>query len=720
VTLESDLIDSLATRARSVSLVDGEVLVEQGDAADKVYFIESGQMSASKNTPQGSVVVGTVEAGHVIGEVTVVAGGLRTATLTANGPVEVLEIERTDFEDWLNSHPEMADRVSDEARERVDRTNVATMVAELMGSTDEGLVQQVVDRVGWRRLEAGEVLFHQGDLPDAAYFVVGGRVSVHVTDDGDERLVAELGRGEVVGELGLLDRAPRTATVRAVRDTTLASFSAATFEELVVTSPAMMLNVTRRILTRMRSPSQRKFDRASSLTVAVTAPCDADAFVAEMAAEIARFGSTKHLSSDRVDRVLNRTAISQAATDNVGVPRLAEFMHEADVGNDHVVLQTDREMTAWTRRALRQADRVVVVCSPNPDAAERALISEIFATVSDAAHVARMLAVLHPASTDRPRRTAALLEMTGADDVVHVRSGRSSDVARLARLASGNGYGLVLSGGGARGFAHLGVLQALQEHDVPVDQVAGCSMGSAIAAAIALDVRGEELLALVEQQFHKLLDYTLPVVSIVKGQRIMGNIEATLGSWDIEDLWLPYYCVSTNLTKSRLEVHRRGSTAVAVRASVAIPGVLPPVPYDGDLLVDGGVLNNMPFEVMRDDSTIGTIIAVDVAPDQGPRARADYGLSVSGFKALGASLKRTKSMYPSVTSVLLRSMLTGAVRNQKASMEDGSIDLVVAMHLPGIGLLDFERSREVSEAGYEAARQTVSEWAATRAELGAS
>ncbi len=725
MTLGADLIESLGARARSVSLVDGQVLVGQGDAADTVYFIEDGRMSASKSTPQGDVVVGTVEAGHVIGEVTVVAGGLRTATLTARGPVEVLEIERADFEDWLNAHPEFADRVSDEARERVDRTNVATMVAELMGSTDPQLVQQVVDRVGWRRLEAGEVLFHQGDLADAAYFVVGGRVSVHVVDDGDERLVAELGRGEVVGELGLLDRAPRSATVRAVRDTTLAAFSTSTFEELVSTSPAMMLNVTRRILTRMRSPSQRKFDRASSLTVAVTAPVDADALVAEMVAEIARFGSTKHLSSDRVDRVLNRTAISQAATDNVGVPRLAEFMHEADVGNDHVVLQTDREVTAWTRRSLRQADRVVVVCSPNPDAAERALISEIFATIDDAGHVARMLAVLHPSSTDRPRRTAALLQLAKVDDVVHVRSGSSSDVARLARLATGHGYGLVLSGGGARGFAHLGVLQALQEQGVPIDQIAGCSMGSAIAAAIALDLRGEELLSLVEQQFHKLLDYTLPVVSIVKGHRIMSNIEATLGGWDIEDLWLPYYCVSTNLTKSRLEVHRRGSTAVAVRASVAIPGVLPPVPYEGDLLVDGGVLNNMPFEVMRDDSTIGTIIAVDVAPDQGPRARADYGLSVSGFKALGASLKRSKSMYPSVTSVLLRSMLTGAVRNQKASMEDGSIDLVVAMHLPGIGLLDFERSREVADAGYEASKQTVREWAVTRpelhrAELGAS
>ena len=717
MTLEAELIEGLSAHSRSVTLGDGEVLVEQGDTADRVYFIESGRMAASKATPQGEVVVGTVEAGHVIGEVTVVAGGVRTATLRALGPVRVLEIDREDFEDWLNAHPEMADSVSDEARERVDRTNVATMVAELMGSTDQALVQQVVDRVGWRRLEAGALLFRQGDVADAAYFVVGGRVSVHVVDDGDERLVAELGRGEVVGELGLLDRAPRSATVRAVRDTTLAAFSTDTFEELVATSPAMMLNVTRRILTRMRSPSQRKFDRASSLTVAVTAPCDADALVAEMAAEIARFGTTKHLSSDRVDRVLNRTAISQAATDNVGVPRLAEFMHEADVGNDHVLLQTDREMTAWTRRALRQADRVVVVCSPHPDAAERALISEIFSTIDDTGHVPRMLAVAHPASADRPRNTAELLAFTGADDVVHVRSGSAADVARLARLASGHGYGLVLSGGGARGFAHLGVLRALQEHGIPVDRVAGCSMGSAIAAAMALDVHGEELTALVEQQFHKLLDYTLPVVSVIKGQRIMANIEATLGGWDIEDLWVPYYCVSTNLTKSRLEVHRRGSTAVAVRASVAIPGVLPPVPHEGDLLVDGGVLNNMPFEVMRDDSTVGTIIAVDVAPDQGPRARADYGLSVSGFRALGASLKRSRSVYPSVTSVLLRSMLTGAVRNQKASMEDGSIDLLVAMHLPGIGLLDFERTREVADAGHEASLPIVREWAATRPEL---
>ena len=182
---------------------------------------------------------------------------------------------------------------------------------------------------------------------------------------------------------------------------------------------------------------------------------------------------------------------------------------------------------------------------------------------------------------------------------MHLRAGNDDHVRRLARLASGHGVGLVLSGGGARGFAHLGALRALRESGVPVDAVGGCSMGAPLAGGIALDLGDAELIALAEQQFHRLLDYTVPVVALLKGQRISKNIDENFGTFDIEDLWLPFYCVSTNLTTSRLKVHRRGPSAVAIRASVAIPGVLPPVPFDGDLLVDGGVLNNLPVQVMR-------------------------------------------------------------------------------------------------------------------------
>lgn len=697
--------------SRTVRLADGDVLVREGDEADDVYLLVDGGLVATTSSIHGDVVVGSISVGQVVGEVTVIAGGRRTATLRAVGASEALVFARADFEQWLGDNPEIADAVSAQARERVDRTHVASMVTELLGANDASLIQDIVDNVEWRRLEAGEVLFHEGDPSDAAYFIVGGRlmVSRRAPTDEDERL-GEVGRGDVVGELGLLDDAPRSATVRAVRDSTLATLSSATFEQLVMKSPALMLHVARGVISRLRT-QPRRAGTASSITVAVTAEADADDLVAGIVDAIGRFGSVRHLSSERVDRYLNRADISQADAENVGVPRLTEFMHEADVGSDHVVLQSDPTVTGWTRRALRHADRVLLVVSDRPGPAERQHIAAILEVLDDLPHVRRMLAVLHPAGSVRPRHTARLLADFAADEVVHLRAGSTGDVARVGRLASGHGVGLVLSGGGARGFAHLGAIRALRESGVPIDAVGGCSMGAPIGAGVALDLNDDDLIALAERSFDRLLDYTVPVVALLKGQRISNNIEASLGGWDIEDLWRPYFCVSTNLTKSRLEVHRRGPASRAVRASVAIPGVLPPVPVDGDLLVDGGVLNNMPADTMRLDPMIGTVIAVDVAPQQGPRARADFGTSVSGFRALRATVRRTASEYPSVTAVLLRSMLTGAVHNQERNLRDGVIDLLLQMHLPGVGLLEFERVREVAAVGYDDSLARVRDWA---------
>ena len=533
---------------RQVTLGHGDLLVAEGDGADDIFLVVSGRLQASVSTEFGDVTVGTIEAGRIVGEITVIAGGRRTATLIALGAAEVLVVGRADFERWLDERPAIADAVSAQARERIDRTQVAAMVTDLMQTNDDELIQQVVDRVEWHRLQAGDTLFEQGDPSDAAYFVVGGRLIVLVRDaDGSDELVREIGRTEVVGELGLLDREPRAATVRAVRDTTLAAFPSALFEELVSRSPSLMLHVTRSILSRL-SERRRIADRAASLTIAVTATIDSTELIEAFVEEVARHGSVKHLSSDGVDRMLNREGIAQATVDNVGVPRLTEFMHEADVGNDYLVLEADREMTPWTQRALRQADRVVLVSSADPDEAEQARLTAVLDAIDGAGHVARMLAVLHPATADRPRGTADLLRRFPADEVVHVRVGSTADVGRLARLASGTGVGLVFSGGGARGGAHIGAYLALREAGVPIDQVAGCSMGAVIAAGIAIGTADDRLIDVAEQQFHRLLDYTLPVVSLIKGERISRNIHGMFGDWTIEDMWLPFYSVSTNLT----------------------------------------------------------------------------------------------------------------------------------------------------------------------------
>jgi predicted acylesterase/phospholipase RssA/CRP-like cAMP-binding protein len=706
------LVGDLGASAARRSLAVGDVLVEQGAEADEVYVVLAGRLEAVHRSALGDVVVGSIEAGQVVGEVTVIAGGRRTATLRVTEPAEVLVIDRGEFEAWLTANPSAADAVSAEARARIDRSQVAAMMSQLTGDAEPDLMQAIMRRITWRRLAAGDLLFEQGDASDAAYFIVAGRLLVTARDDqGQPVPLAELGRGEVVGELGLLDRAPRSASVRAVRDTTVAAFTADVFDELVTRSPALMLNVTRALLSRFRRTPRRAFRRAATLTVCVTAPIDGASIVAGMVASASRFGSVRHLSSSAVDQLLNRPGISQAPTDNVGVPRLVEFLHEADVANDHVVLEADRELSGWTRRALRHADRVVIVASPDPGADERAMMSRLLEVVRDLRHVTVMLAIAHPAGTDRPRHTARLLDEFQPDEVVHIRVGSAADIARLGRLASGNGVGLVLSGGGARGFAHLGAYRALLEAGVPIDAVAGCSIGAPLAAAMAMDTPAASMVDLVQRQFQRLLDYTVPVVSLMRGQRISASIEQALAGRDIEDFWLPYYCVSTNLTQSTLEVHRRGNAARAVRASVAIPGILPPVPSGEDLLVDGGVLNNLPFQMMRDDRRIDTVIAVDAAPARGPRVSSDYGLSVSGFRALAASVRRSSSPYPSVAAVLLRSMLVGAVHNQRLATADGAVDLLITLDLPGIGLLDFARVAEVAALGHASSAPTIAAWA---------
>ena len=200
------------------------------------------------------------------------------------------------------------------------------------------------------------------------------------------------------------------------------------------------------------------------------------------------------------------------------------------------------------------------------------------------------------------------------------------------------------------------------------------------------------------------------MVSLVKGKRIGESIDHIYGSWHFEDLWLPFHCVSTNLTSAREVVHTSGPLAPAIKASVAIPGVIPPVPWEGDLLVDGGVLNNLPGDTMRRLNPTGTIIAVDVAPASGPRANGYQETSVSGWKALWAKLRRQGRRYPDITTMLLRTMITASTRDRQRLVEAGEFDLYLDLDLRGVSLLDFEAVNDVAQRGYDASMPVLETW----------
>lgn len=687
------------------SLMIGEVLCEEGGTDTDVFVVISGRLEAVRATAHGPTALAEVHSGELAGEVTNAMGGSRTATLRAAEPTTVSVIAQPAFEDWLARNPQAAAIVTENARLRLNRTRAAAALVGLFGLDNNAVVDAFVDEIRWTTLAPGESLFEQGDVSDAAYVIVAGRLHLRATDaQGNSTLDIEVGRGEIVGEMGLIQDAPRSASARAIRVTTLAHISRDSFESLCATYPVLLLRFFHTIIDRL-THHHTPDGRARIIGLAVTAPDVGRDLLSRFVSALEPFGSAFHLGPENLDHFV-RDPSGPGATN-----RVAEFLHQADIGHDYVFLEADRELTEWSVSVAKQSDRFIVFCSAHPDAEERRRITAQLDQLSDEQRRSCWLARLHPAGTDSPRGSASYIDALGVAEVHNLRLDRAPHLRRLARLATGNGRGVVLGGGGAKGFAHIGALRALTEAGLEYDRLGGASMGALVGAFAARDTTHEEMVETAIAEFDNgLLDYTVPVVSVMKAAKMTSGLENQFGQLDIADLWVPFYCVSTNLTGAELCVHRRGPLVRALRASTAIPGALPPVPIDGDLHVDGGVLDNVPVRAMVDDTSIGTVVAVDVSPAGGPCVDSDYGLSVSGLTALWHRMSRARrpTSFPGIASTVMSSMLIGSSQAKKETIE--AVDLYLSLELDDVGLLNFENHREVAQRGYDLAGPAIAAW----------
>ena len=313
---------------------------------------------------------------------------------------------------------------------------------------------------------------------------------------------------------------------------------------------------------------------------------------------------------------------AHAADDAEATRRIAVSLDEIEAEHAFVLLLADNGPTPWTQCCSRQCDELLLLAdadaSPDRSATER----ECLATRPARTDAAEILVLLHPAACRSPCGTDEWLRRRRLTAHVHLRQGHAGDVARLARLVSRTAVGLVLAGGGARGAAHAGVYQALVERGVQVDVIGGTSMGAVFGAVMAFDASPQLVVDTFAEHFvnNPTGDYNLlPILSLIKGRRLRGMMERTekaiSGRADlgIEDLWKNYYCVATNYSQAREQVLRSGPLVNAVMASCAIPGALPPVLHDGDLLCDGGMFNNFPADVMRAAWGVGRVVGVDVS-----------------------------------------------------------------------------------------------------------
>lgn len=690
----------------SVHLEAGDVLMEEGDAAAVAYLLVSGALTVTKTVDGTVLSLGVIDQpGSLVGEIALLGGGKRSATVIAQRGSHLLSLSSERLAGLMAQDPEMGEWMSVVATRRAEESELAEILVGSFGVSDPDAVTDIVDLVEWRHLERGEVLFQEGDDSKTAYFVVRGRVVVTQRDDGADVAMGEIGRGEMVGELGLLENAPRTGTASARRPSLLACLSHADFLDVLDRHPRLMVGVGRQILARARGSASRHALRRV-FAIVCAGDLDSRLVTSRLQAELQRLGTSSHLWPARVDALLDSPGAAMSRPGDPAELGLTRLLREAELEVDHLLLELGENPGEWGPRCLDLADGVLIFMSRDVSASDLESLARTLARSSDPCR--RTLVMVHPAEGDSPAGTAGLMQTIGADEVLHLKN--ITEYGRVARMVTGRATGLVLGGGGARGFAHIGVFRALSELGLSIDLVGGTSLGATLGAAIADGVRAEELGALAEKRFADVLDYTIPVVSLIKGERIAASIEEAFGQREIEDLWSTFFCISTNLTTSRLEVHRRGSLIHALRASSSVPGMMPPVPWGDDLLVDGGVLNNLPVDVARSLAPAGRIVGVDVAPVRGPGAREDYGLSVSGWRALRARSGSQKKSFPRLTSILMRSMILASQQERDRQVSQGVADLYLDLDLRGVSMFDFDAVLPVAQRGYEAAMPVLEEW----------
>jgi NTE family protein len=565
----------------------------------------------------------------------------------------------------------------------------------LFSHLDDTELDALAAELEWFAMPGGATLFDIGDPSDALYVLQTGSLGAFKPDAaGNFHLDGVVAAGETVGELGLMIDQPRSATVRTLRDSELLRLSRNGFNTLVAKKPEAMLEAARvsvRRLLERRTTKQLSAPRTFAV-LPHDETIDAPGFARRLSEALSRYGKCALIDAEAA---LGQTSGWFSALES----RVRFVVYLGSAADDD-----------WRNLCLRQADCLLFLAdaaqAPAPWRGESAFDAERLL------HRPQHLLLLHPGGVIKFGAAAQWLQEFSTDvQHHHVRDVR--DIERVARLLIGRSIGLVLSGGGARGFAHIGVVRALRESGMLIDYVGGTSIGAIIAAGVAADWSDEEMFENYRRAFvlgKPLRDYTFPFVALVSGRRVSRLLREEFGPRDISDLALPYFCVTANLTAGKAETHRRGPLWFWLRASCAIPGVLPPVFHRNEVFVDGAVINNLPVDVMREQG-VGDVVAVDISADDVLHADVEE-FALPPWWRLAWQRWTHPGRRPGILSILLRS---GMVNAEAASIERHAMtSLLLAPPLDDIDLLDWNAYERAIEAGYRHAQTVLGRAAAPR------
>ncbi|XP_033374334.1 patatin-like phospholipase domain-containing protein 7 isoform X6 [Parus major] len=604
----------------------GTVLSRQGDQDVNVCFVVSGMLHVyqRKIDSEEDTCLFITHPGELVGQLAVLTGEPLIFTIKANRDCSFLSISKSHFYEIMREQPSVV-------------LGVAHTVVKRMSP----FVRQIDFALDWMEVEAGRAVYRQGDKSDCTYIVLNGRLrSVLRMDDGKKHLTGEYGRGDLIGVVEALTHQPRATTVHAVRDSELAKLPEGALISIKRKFPQVVTRLIHllgeKILGSLQQgghplglhSSSSKWDAgnpASNLSTVAIMPVSKEvpltAFTLELKHALSAVGPALLLTSDNI-----KQRLGSAALDSIHEYRLTSWLGQQEDIHRIVLYQADSTLTPWTQRCIRQADCILIVGlgDQEPTVGELERMLE-----NTAVRAQKQLVLLHKEDGPLPSRTVEWLNMRSwCSAHLHIHCprrvfskrslpklvemyervfqkvpDRHSDFSRLARVLTGNAIALVLGGGGARGCSQVGVIRALIEAGIPVDMIGGTSIGAFMSALYAeersynqMRIKARQWAMVMNSVFKTILDLTYPITSMFSGAAFNNSINNIFKDKQIEDLWIPYFTITTDITASAMRVHRDGSLWRYVRASMSLSGYMPPLcdPKDGHLLMDGGYINNLP------------------------------------------------------------------------------------------------------------------------------
>lgn len=518
----------------------------------------------------------------------------------------------------------------------------------------------------------GTPLVLEGQQPDAVYIVVAGLFAAYQhTSNGQEVLLDRFGAGDVIGDTSFITGEMPAANIRALRNSELLRLPKRDILAAAARCPGALVAICSGAVRRLQR-AQRAYSPPPGSRTFCLVPADATIDTTPIIHEVARtlgvFGSVTIVS-----------AAQMAGRTSTSVPRI-------ETGSQFVLLQADPSPTAWTQFCLRQCDRIVLVAQGDTDPAECDALGVGQAHFPNNTPLSLMLLWQ---TTIVPGRTTAWLRLLDPIGHHHIRS--PLDIERASRLIAGRGLGLVLSGGGARALAHVGVIDALRQHGIQIDAVGGTSVGGIVAAVFALEWDLAATIRSLAAAFsrRRFSDFAVPRTALYSDRAFARTLGHCFGDLAIEDSPIPMFCVSTNLTRGMSAVHRTGRLVTWLRATSAVPGICPPIMERNNIYVDGGVLRNMPTDAIRDFG-VATAIAVDAGSSLEDQARSDGGGSL-----------------PTLLDLLWR---VGSIASDTAgSRPHREGDVVLKPEIGNMGIFDWNAHERVVAAGYQVAVKHLDE-----------